>query len=217
MPQQYDDDDMTTAVLVLFVAGIFAVCYYFWHQCNNARAPGLAVAEAVPIPTKEQLRRTSAKTFTSIRDNYSNVHQVQQALRKAGLESSDLIVGVDFTKSNTWQGKQTFGGKCLHALDQGGGNPYQKVIYAMGQCLEEFDDDHKIPAFGFGDSVTRDKGIFSINSGGGACHGFEQVLSAYADKVKEVTLSGPTNFAPLISAATRIAKKSKSFHRLRNW
>jgi E3 ubiquitin-protein ligase RGLG len=216
MPQQYDDDDMTTAVLVLFLAGIFAVFYYFWHQRNNAvpvaEAVPLATPHAVPIPTKQQLRRTSAKTFTSIRDNYSNVHQVQQALRKAGLESSDLIVGIDFTKSNTWQGKKTFGGKCLHALDKESKNPYEKVIYAMGQCLEEFDDDHIIPAFGFGDSVTRDKGIFSINSGGGACHGFEQVLSAYANKAKEVTLSGPTNFAPLISAATRIAQKSKSFH-----
>ncbi len=32
------------------------------------------------------------------------VVQVQQALSQAGLESSNLIVGIDFTKSNEWTG-----------------------------------------------------------------------------------------------------------------
>ena len=31
--------------------------------------------------------------------------QVTEALARAGLESSNLIVGVDFTKSNEWTGK----------------------------------------------------------------------------------------------------------------
>lgn len=30
--------------------------------------------------------------------------QVTQALAQAGLESSNLIVGIDFTKSNEWTG-----------------------------------------------------------------------------------------------------------------
>jgi hypothetical protein len=36
------------------------------------------------------------------------VVQVQQALSQAGLESSNLIVGIDFTKSNEWTGLKLF-------------------------------------------------------------------------------------------------------------
>jgi hypothetical protein len=36
------------------------------------------------------------------------VVQVQQALSQAGLESSNLIVGIDFTKSNEWTGLKPF-------------------------------------------------------------------------------------------------------------
>jgi len=34
--------------------------------------------------------------------------QVKAALQLAGLESSNLIIGVDFTKSNEWTGTQRF-------------------------------------------------------------------------------------------------------------
>jgi hypothetical protein len=34
--------------------------------------------------------------------------QVTEALARAGLESSNLILGIDFTKSNEWTGKGLF-------------------------------------------------------------------------------------------------------------
>lgn len=37
-----------------------------------------------------------------IADNYSSLDEVTSALREAGLESSNLILGIDFTKSNEW-------------------------------------------------------------------------------------------------------------------
>ena len=52
--------------------------------------------------------------------------QVQNALRKAGLESSNLIVAVDFTVSNTSQGLRSFGGRSLHDLGPHP-NPYEQV------------------------------------------------------------------------------------------
>lgn len=60
-------------------------------------------------------------------DNYKSLPEVQRALRRKGLESSNLIVGVDFTKSNAWTGKETFDGRSLHHIDPSGlvMNPYQ--------------------------------------------------------------------------------------------
>lgn len=68
-----------------------------------------------------------SSSFRPIPDQFTTYEQVQQALRDAGLESSSLIVGVDFTKSNQWTGAKTFAGACLH--DMGNRlNPYQEVI-----------------------------------------------------------------------------------------
>ncbi|XP_048229201.1 E3 ubiquitin-protein ligase RGLG4 isoform X2 [Ricinus communis] len=40
--------------------------------------------------------------YAFIPDNFSTLEQVTIALKDAGLESSNLIVGIDFTKSNEW-------------------------------------------------------------------------------------------------------------------
>ena len=37
-----------------------------------------------------------------------------------------------------------------------------QVICILGETLEPFDDDGKIPVYGFGDSVTKDKDVFPI-------------------------------------------------------
>ena len=50
------------------------------------------------------------RQFQPIPDRFQTIEEVQKAVRAAGLESSNLIIGVDFTKSNTWTGEKTFGG-----------------------------------------------------------------------------------------------------------
>ena len=35
-------------------------------------------------------------------------------------------------------------------------NPYEASIAILGKTLEDFDDDHMIPVFGFGDATTTD-------------------------------------------------------------
>lgn len=44
------------------------------------------------------LRGATTMKFRTIRDKFETVEQVQEDLRKNGLEASQLIVGLDFTK-----------------------------------------------------------------------------------------------------------------------
>lgn len=60
-----------------------------------------------------------ATRFQAIRDRFESTEEVQDALRQAGLESSDLIVAIDLTKSNEWSGKASFGGAQLSLVATG--------------------------------------------------------------------------------------------------
>lgn len=151
--------------------------------------------------------------FYAIEDHFTSFHEVSKACKKAGLERCGLIVGVDFTASNEWQGRKTFRGQCLHKIVGSKiHNPYQKVIHILGNTLEPFDEDGKIPAFGFGDSETTDKSVFPFNIDGTPCKGFTQVLEQYNRIASGVHLSGPTNFAPLIHKAIEVVKQQGHYH-----
>lgn len=94
-------------------------------------------------------RKTATGAF---RDAYSSIEELQTDLRRAGLESSNLIVGIDMTKSNEWTGKLSNGGRNLHYIDPTRAtlNPYERVIGILGKTLEVLDDDKLIPVYGFG-------------------------------------------------------------------
>jgi hypothetical protein len=129
--------------------------------------------------------------FKSIKDKFETIEEVQEALRKAGLESSNLIIGIDYTISNTSAGKTTFNGQSLHSISPHHLNPYQYAIKILGETLsvrcllppppgvtgldgpnliflivnQAFDDDGLIPVFGFGDKQTQDKTVFPFFPG----------------------------------------------------
>lgn len=151
-------------------------------------------------------------SWVPIGDNFSTLLEVRTALRGAGLEASQLIIGVDFTQSNEWQGKRTFGGRNLHNIDQGKPNPYETVLKTIGETLSGFDLDGQIPAFGFGDVATRDHGVFAFNSNGNECDGMDEVLDRYRTMAPTVQLSGPTSFAPLIRKAIELVRDTKEYH-----
>ena len=48
------------------------------------------------------------KSTKMIPNKFQTMEELQDALRAAGLESSNLIIGVDYTRSNTWTGKTSF-------------------------------------------------------------------------------------------------------------
>ena len=103
------------AGIILLLAMVALV--YFWRKRNSSGGDkGTASPPIVPpLPTRSELK----KQFHVIKDNYNSLSEVQKALRNNGLESSNLIIGIDFTKSNNWTGERTFGGKCLHFLAHG--------------------------------------------------------------------------------------------------
>ncbi|WOL12335.1 E3 ubiquitin-protein ligase [Canna indica] len=137
---------------------------------------------------------------------YESMEQVTEALREAGLESSNLIVGIDFTKSNAWTGKSSFAGRNLH--DVNASNPYEQAISIIGKTLSDFDDDNLIPCFGFGDVSTHDKDVFSFYPDNRPCNGFREALQRYKELVPGIKLSGPTSFAPIIQTAMSIVDES---------
>jgi len=153
-----------------------------------------------------------AVVFKKIRDKYKSIEEVQEMLQKAGLESSNLCVGIDYTKSNEYTGKRTFGGQSLHFLGGPVPNPYQVAISVLGRTLEPFDEDHLIPVFGFGDVTTKDTGVFPFFPDSRHCRGFNEVLLRYTEITPGVKLSGPTSFAPIIHQAISSVRATRSYH-----
>jgi hypothetical protein len=74
--------------------------------------------------------------------------------------------------------------------------------------LSPFDKDNLIPYFGFGDSTTHDKHVFSFYPDHCPCDGMEEALVWYRAIVPHLRLAGPTSFAPIINAAFDIVKAS---------
>ncbi|XP_022733592.1 E3 ubiquitin-protein ligase RGLG5-like [Durio zibethinus] len=157
--------------------------------------------------TTQRARKIMERKYSRIADNYQTLDQVTAALAQAGLESSNLIVGIDFTKSNEWTGARSFNRRSLHHIGNGQ-NPYEQAISIIGQSLSVFDEDNLIPCYGFGDASTHDQDVFNFYPEERFCNGFEEVLARYREIVPQLRLAGPTSFAPIIEMAMTIVEQS---------
>ncbi|KAJ0753347.1 putative transcription factor C2H2 family [Helianthus annuus] len=180
--------------------------YPAYPQHYAAPFPSTVPAPA-PAPAPSRPQKKLDRRYSRIADNYSSLEQVTEALARAGLESSNLIVGIDFTKSNEWTGSRSFNRKSLHHIGDNL-NPYEQAITIIGKTLAAFDEDNLIPCFGFGDASTHDQDVFSFYSEERFCNGFEEVLSRYREITPHLKLAGPTSFAPVIEQAMTIVEQS---------
>lgn len=175
---------------------------YYTPQHHHAPAPYNYGAQT------PQRQRKLDRRYSRIADNYQTLEQVTDALAQAGLESSNLIVGIDFTKSNEWTGSRSFNRRSLHHIGNDL-NPYEQAISIIGKTLSAFDEDNLIPCFGFGDASTHDQDVFSFEPDARFCNGFEEVLTRYREIVPHLRLSGPTSFSPVIEMAMSIVEESR--------
>lgn len=165
---------------------------------NGAGTPRSSTGpETVPRASASR----SSTSFVAIPDSFETMPEVAAALRKRGLERCALHLAVDFTQSNTWTGKHSFHGRCLHdTAGVAGANPYERVLGVLGRTLVPFLTDGAVSAYGFGDSTTQDAAVFSFFDGGRAAP-FEEVLARYRELAPGVALAGPTSLGPAIRAA----------------
>ncbi|EEY58320.1 uncharacterized protein PITG_00973 [Phytophthora infestans T30-4] len=131
---------------------------------------------------------SSRDAFQPIPDSYNSVEEVQKALRQVGLQSSDLIIAVDFTESNL------------------------TVISAITRVFELFDDDDSIPAFGFGGHPERplEERYFPFVEGRG-CE-LDEVLQRYFAIASTMELNAQASFVPVIHEAIKMVKKTRRYH-----
>lgn len=213
------------AFLMYAFANAVAFLLYWLYQKNATQKTDSDGQSDNLVTRRSRLKRKSSlftligldievhKHYYAIDDHFRSFSEVSEACKRAGLDSCGLIIGVDFTASNEWQGRKSFSGNSLHKIVHGKiYNPYQKVISVIAQTLEPFDDDNFIPAFGFGDTKTLGDSVFPFLSDQSPCKGFSEVLDRYSDIATRVAFSGPTNFAPLIYKAIEIVKSTRKFH-----
>lgn len=165
---------------------------------------------------KNDIRKEMAiEIGETIPDLYKNIEHLREGLRRNGLETCRLIIGLDFTSSNRDTGKYTFGGKNLHAVEPGKKNFYQQVMEILGETLGTFSVDGHVAAYYFGDLETHDVKVQAINidqNGNEECSSITQLLERYTEIIPHVKLAGPTSFVPIIKKAIEIVKKRKEFH-----
>lgn len=110
-----------------------------------------------------------------------------------------LVCAIDYTGSN---GNPT-SPSSLHYL--GPNNQYENALGMVGSIVEPYDADRSFPVFGFG-GIPRHMGInqtshcFALNGNPGnpeIC-GIGQIIEIYRATQRQIELSGPTCFAPLL-------------------
>ena len=95
---------MLELILVLCaIAGLFAVLVKSLTSTSSSQARGFQ-----KISTKRTVLSSSSVEANGLGDRYSTLEEVTHALKSSGLESSNLIVAVDYTKSNLSQVKIFF-------------------------------------------------------------------------------------------------------------
>ena len=138
---------------------------------------------------------------------YKTYSALAQALRSAGLESSQVILCYDFSCSNESSGVQTYHSN-MHNINVLKVTPYEKVTTLMSFLVKEFDEDQEIPCYVFGSQDTTDRTVKPLQQGAQTPYltGMDNVITAYRDNALKIVQSGPTTMAPMIKEAIKLCQ-----------
>ena len=118
-----------------------------------------------------------------------------------------LLIGIDFTKSNGTSSDPS----SLHYQSGMRPNEYVQAIREVGDILQYYDSDKRIPVFGFGAKLppgfTHTCHCFALNGDlfDPEVEGVEAVEVAYRHACASLNFHGPTLFAPLIHTSSLYA------------
>ncbi|CAK9204572.1 unnamed protein product [Sphagnum troendelagicum] len=123
----------------------------------------------------------------------------------------NFMVAVDFTASNG----NPLQPDSLHYFDPSGrSNAYQTAIRAVGQIIHHYDTDKRFPCWGFGgrpiDGPVSHCFALNGNNSNPVVDGIPGIMFAYSQALRNITLAGPTLFAPVINMAASIASQHVS-------
>lgn len=119
-----------------------------------------------------------------------------------------LTVAIDFTGSNGDPSRPN----SLHYKGDLERNEYLKAIKSVGNILQYYDTDKQIPVLGYGAvirGVSNDTShCFAVNGNifDPEVDGIDGVVEAYTNAIKNVGLSGPTNFAPIMELVNEMTE-----------
>ena len=112
-----------------------------------------------------------------------------------------LTVAVDFTGSN---GDVTHSSSLHYRNPTGQLNQYETALMSVSSILVNYDSDQLIPAYGFGGipvylGTKMTSHCFHLNGGENPqCPSVKGLMEAYEFSLANVSLSGPTYFAPCL-------------------
>ncbi|XP_071823633.1 copine-3-like isoform X6 [Apostichopus japonicus] len=121
----------------------------------------------------------------------------------------NFTVGIDFTGSNGDPQEAT----SLHFISDSAPNEYTQAIVGVGEVIQDYDSDKLFPALGFGAKIPPNNEIshefaINFNANNPFCSGVAGVVAAYQACLRQVTLWGPTNVAPIISHVAKFASEA---------
>lgn len=120
-----------------------------------------------------------------------------------------LNIAIDFTGSNG----NPSSSKSLHYHGDLSRNEYLNAIKSVGNILQYYDSDKQVPVFGYGANIPNHSTshCFAVNGNifDPEVDGIDGVVEAYERAIKNVRLSGPTNFSPIIKLVNEMTEDMK--------
>nr|XP_054749646.1 copine-3-like [Lytechinus pictus] len=118
----------------------------------------------------------------------------------------NFTVGIDFTGSNGDPNEES----SLHFINLESPNQYTQAIVSVGEVIQDYDSDKLFPALGFGAKIPPNGTVsheFPINfqPNNPFCAGVSGIVAAYQSCIRQVSLWGPTNVAPIINHVAKFA------------